>query len=284
MEPVHRPRQRRYLSPPARQILHQGGRGGGSGGGGGGDLTDAGRVGLVVVLVENVDEAVKPDALEARELGVVVVGVEEGGEEVVRHHGDLREVHGPGVHRPEREARRAVGAVAEAGEDEAVAAGEQEREEHPRRPEGLDPAPHPPPEVERRHGAGVDPENEEEPPAEERAREPLGRVPRPEVRRQRGAQLPGIRRRVVDLHRESVLDVDQPPHETRTTGNDEPRPATAGEDTDEGVAAGEVERGRLAPRAADEGRVAEAGGRGGGEEESAGAGKAVDVGGGGGVR
>lgn len=164
MESIHGTGQRWHLSPSAPEISRRGSLRK-AGRGGVGDLADAGRVGLVVVFVEDVDEAIEADAFEAGELVVVVVGIEEAGKKVARHRADLGVVHVAVVDGPEGETGRAFGGVAEARKEKPIAASEEEGEEQARGAEGLDRAPSAAAQIEGGDGAGVDPEHVEESPA-----------------------------------------------------------------------------------------------------------------------
>ncbi|KAM1007289.1 hypothetical protein ACFX2A_003962 [Malus domestica] len=133
----------------------------------------------MILLIEHVYKISQSHTLQASKLVFFIV-VKQSIQQVLRHDGDLSELHCGLLHLPQVEGGPER-AVAYSGEDEVVGGGNQEGEDNTGRVEGLDFAPRTSAEIKKGNEAGVDSEDIE-PALEEGGGERLGRVSGAEIR------------------------------------------------------------------------------------------------------
>lgn len=235
----------------------------------------------MILLIKHINHITRSNAFQAREF-IFLLAIDQPIEQIGGHDRDFPEFHARLIDLPQVK-RRPARPDAHARQDQPLPTRDQERKQDPGRSQSLHVAPDPIAQVEARHEARIDPEHIK-PTAEERRRQGLRRVPGAEVGGQGRAEVPAVGPGVVNLDRQPVLDVDEVADEAVAPDDDEPQAgagagaAVVGEDGEEGVEAGEVERGGGAPGVAED--AGEGEGRGGGEEEAGGGGEgAVGVGG-----
>ncbi|WVZ06619.1 hypothetical protein V8G54_019965 [Vigna mungo] len=112
----------------------------------------------MVILIVNIYKISQPNTLQACKF-IILVTIKQATEQIMRHHINLAEPHGPLINLPQHKGRRSVGKIAHSSKHKHLLTCNQEGEHSPMRPKGVNLAPNPMMQVKRRNKARVYPKD-----------------------------------------------------------------------------------------------------------------------------
>jgi len=108
----------------------------------------------MVILIVNIYKIPQPNTLQACKF-IILITIKQATEQIMWHHSNLAEPHGPLINLPQHKGRRSGGKIAHPSKHKHLPTSNQEGEHNPMRSKGVNLTPNPKTQVKRRNKARV---------------------------------------------------------------------------------------------------------------------------------